>query len=317
LALDHYVSQVHLRNFYSSELGGKKMFAIRKRDLKQFICGSEDVCRLPDGNTNDYLVEPRAVEEFLRYVEPYYNSSVAKLRAETVDPDAIFVIAGFISYVMSCAPAAMRLHSGPLQRMVEAEAAIYDQAGLFPPAPPELGGKTLSELLADGTVQVQIDGKYPQAMGVASVLDRVRLFGNSDWDIVINNHVGSPFFTSDFPTAIEQSSAPDIVNRVVPLAPDLAVRILPTRDEKRRQGDMTFPHFRYRFVKATKAEVRAINELVVRCAEEHVFSPHQAEWVLPFVQKNASYRAETVRDRIPSGDGYFLLSTMRAVRFTD
>jgi hypothetical protein len=35
MALDHYVSQVHLKNFYSPALDGL-MYAIRKSDLKRF-----------------------------------------------------------------------------------------------------------------------------------------------------------------------------------------------------------------------------------------------------------------------------------------
>jgi hypothetical protein len=49
-ALDHYVSQVHLRNFYSPELG-RKMYALRKSDLRAFPCRSEDVCRIEAGST--------------------------------------------------------------------------------------------------------------------------------------------------------------------------------------------------------------------------------------------------------------------------
>jgi len=76
MSLDHYVSQVHLKNFYSPALDGH-MYAIRKSDLKKFPCTSRDVCRIENGSTNAYLKEDRAIEDFLLDVEPKYNASIA------------------------------------------------------------------------------------------------------------------------------------------------------------------------------------------------------------------------------------------------
>ena len=38
MPLDHYVSQVHLKKFYSPALGDR-MYAMRKSDNHAFICG--------------------------------------------------------------------------------------------------------------------------------------------------------------------------------------------------------------------------------------------------------------------------------------
>ena len=78
MPLDHYVPQVHLRNFYSPTLGSL-MYAIRKSDLKSFTPNAQSVCRIEDGSTNLYLREDRAIEEFLRGIEPKYNPALAKL----------------------------------------------------------------------------------------------------------------------------------------------------------------------------------------------------------------------------------------------
>src|ERR1700719_3034549 len=91
VALDHYVPQVHLRNFYSHELG-RRMYGLRKSDLRAFTCRSEDVCRIEAGSTNPYLKEPRIIEDFLTEVEPYYNASVANLRSDTIDHRTVFAI---------------------------------------------------------------------------------------------------------------------------------------------------------------------------------------------------------------------------------
>jgi hypothetical protein len=85
MALDHYVSQVHLKNFYSPALDGL-MYAIRKSDLKRFTPKSQDVCRIEEGSTNAYLTEDRAVEEFLKDVEPRYNASLANAGPSQAPP---------------------------------------------------------------------------------------------------------------------------------------------------------------------------------------------------------------------------------------
>lgn len=70
MPLDHYVSQVHLRQFYSAALGGKQMHGFRKRDGHVFPYSSKDVCRVQDGGTNEYLLNDRAIEEFLKRSKP-------------------------------------------------------------------------------------------------------------------------------------------------------------------------------------------------------------------------------------------------------
>jgi hypothetical protein len=267
--LDHFVSQVHLKNFYSPALAGQKlMHAIRKRDCKRFQCRAKDVCRIENGSTNDFLLNNRVIEDFLNFIEPSYNKSVEKFRSGKIDADSIFVVAGFISYVASCSPTAMRIHSEPLGQIVETTANFLDKKGVFPPSPPALGGRTLSDLLRDGTIEVLVDGKYPQSFGITTILERTTKFGNFDWDILLNGGANSPLFTSDFPVAIERSDDPRILNRIVPLALDLAVRIKPSLDQDREKGNMSFPYFRSRRHELSHAQNRAINKLIVRCAEE-------------------------------------------------
>jgi hypothetical protein len=180
VALDHYVSQVHLRNFYSPVLG-ERFYALRKSDGKSFTANSESVCRIEDGSTNAYLTKDRAVEDFLKGVEPRYNPSVSRLQAGQIDPDVIYVIAGFASYVLTCSPAAMRLHAAHLKAVLESSAQALDMAGALPPAPESLGGGRLSDLVRKGTIRFKVDEKYPQAIGISNIQKMVLIFGNSVW----------------------------------------------------------------------------------------------------------------------------------------
>ena len=311
MPLDHYVPQVHLKNFYSPAIP-ERMYAIRKSDLKTFPCTARSVCRIEEGSTNAYLINDRVVEEFLLSVEPKYNTSVAKLRDDKIDRECIHAIAGFAAYVASCAPAAMRIHTGPLQSVLESTAAILDRQGLIPPAPPSLGSKSLSELLSDGTVRFDIDQKYPQALGIDTIIRRVSIWGNSKWEILLNEVPDCPFFTSDFPVAIEATSN-RAMNWIVPLTPDLAIRISPDISLSRAAPDLSFAKFTSRQRALRRSEVVEVNRLIVRCAEDLLFYRDQHEWIGNFVSKNRHYRIEAGTERIPLGTGFMNIATQRIV----
>jgi hypothetical protein len=310
MPFDHYVSQVHLKNFNSPALD-ERLYAIRKSDLKRFQPRSQDICRIADGNTNPYLTESRAIEEFLKDVEPRYNASLAKLRVNKPDQETIFCIAGFVAYIINCSPAAMRIHSGPLKATLNSTATILDAQGQFPKAPESLGGKSMTELLADGTVKFSVDPKYPQAIGVSSVVHHVSVFGNSPWEILHNEHADNPFFTSDYPVAIETFDLNTPINRIVPLAPNLAIRIIPDIRLPRMQPDLTFQKFRARGRKLKSREVTDLNRLIVRCAEDLVLFRDDHAWVEDFVTKNRRYRVEPVSHTLSHDSGDVIFSTHR------
>jgi hypothetical protein len=254
----------------------------------------------------------RAIEDFLRGVEPGYNASVAKLREDKIDKECIHAIAGFVGYVACCAPAAMRIHAGPLQSTLESEAAILDKQGLLPRAPPSLGSKTLTELLTDKEVGFTVDPKYPQALGINSISGRVSIYGNSKWEILLNGVPECPFFTSDFPLVIE-ATGHRTINWIVPLTPDLAIRIIPDIQLARTAPDLSFAKFTSNHRMLRRSEIVEINRLIVRCAEDLVFYRDNHDWIGDFIAKNRHYRVEAVTDRIPYGRGFMNISTQRIV----
>lgn len=308
MPLDHYVSQVHLRNFYSPALG-ERMYAIRKSDQTIFTPNSQSVCRVESGSTNTYLRDERIIEEFLKEIEPKYNDSVAKAADLSFDAESIYVISGFLSYVLTCSPAAMRIHSELFRGTVEEEARALDKQNLLPPPPAALGGASLTELLEEGKISIRVDEKYPQAYGIASILSHLATFGNSAWEILINPFQDSPFFSSDYPAAIEPTRNPMVLNRVVPLTPQLAIRIIPDIHLDRENPDYGFSSFRYNRKQLSRAEVRNLNQLFVRCAENLVFSNRMESWAPRFVERNSRFRIMPATHRIPHGDGTLLWFT--------
>jgi Protein of unknown function (DUF4238) len=315
MPLDHYIPQVHLKNFYSSVLGDR-MYATRKRDLKSFTPNSKSVCRINYGSTNAYLKEDRAIEEFLKTIEPKYNEALAKFIGGKIDEQCIYTIGGFVAYVVSCSPAGMRIQSGPLKSSVETVAATMEARGLIPPPPKELGGESLVELLGTGTVKVKVDPKFPQAIGISSIRRSLAIFGNSRWDILLNDFNHSPFFTSDFPAAIEETRDRLIINRIVPLAPNLAIRIRPDLTIDKDLADFSFANFRCRRRSISQKEAVEINRLIVRCAEDTVFYRDDSAWVQRFIAKNRHYRVELSTFTQPTRNGSRLISRLKIVSVT-
>lgn len=310
MPLDHYISQVHLKNFYSPILGNS-LYAVRKTDLQAFTTKSESVCRIMDGSANAYLLKDRAIEDFLKTIEPYYNSALNKLITKNIDVECIYTIAGFVAYVISCSPAAMRIHSRPLKSIVETTAAMIEAQGLLPPPPSELSGANLTELLHSGSVKVTVDPKYPQAIGISAIRKNTATFGNFKWEILYNNFEDSPFFTSDFPVAIEKTSDPRILNRVVPLSPNIAVRIIPDIMLDREKSDFTFKNFGFSIRKVSRQEVAWVNCLIVRCAEDTVFYRDEHPWVKPFIIKNRNFYIEPRTEVLNTPTGTIMISTQR------
>ncbi len=171
----------------------------------------------------------------------------------------------------------------------------------MPPPPPQLGNTILTELLRNGAVSVTIDPKYPQAIGISSVLALTARFGNFTWEILHNDFDDSPFFTSDFPVAIEKTDDPRI-------RPDLTL--------DRGRSDFSFANFGYRRRKVGRKELVKLNCWIVRCAEDCVFYRDDRPWVRPFVTKNRHYRIEPHTHKLKNLTGTLLVSTLRAVTRT-
>ncbi len=305
MPLDHYVSQVHLKNFYSPKLENR-MYAIRKSDLNFFTPDARSVCRIKDGSTNSYLAQDRAVEEFLKGIEPKYNSALEKLSADDIDAECVYTIAGFVAYVMACSPAGMRINSEPLKSIVKETGRLMGADNLIPTLPPELGYNTLTDLFDCGKVSVEIDARYPQALGITSIKSWVKRFENSEWDVLLNSVDGSPFFTSEFPLAIEKTKNFGEINIVVPLSPKLAIRILFDSSLGRDHIDFSSSIFRHRVRKLSRSDVVKVNRLIVRCAEDTVFFRDDYEWIRKFVMRNSLFRIER-RTRRVECDGKVLL----------
>jgi hypothetical protein len=94
----------------------------------------------------------------------------------------------------------------------------------------------------------------------------------------------------DFPIAIEKTSDPRVLNRIVPLAPNLAVRIKPDISLDETQIDLSFSKFSCVSRHIGHGDVVKINTLLVRCAEDTVFYRDNHPWVQPMYQGTEAIR---------------------------
>ncbi len=291
---------------------------MRKSDSNVFEPSTRNVCGIHEGNTNSYLKHDRAIEDFLAEIEPNYPSAIAKLTEGQVDHETIYTVAGFVSAVHSCSPTGMRVHTPQLKEMLTTTTELLDEHGEFDksPLPEALGEASLTDLLQSGKVQLEVDPKYPQAVCIAGVMNLVRVFGNSAWEILVNEFSNSPFLTSDYPIGIEIVGQLSV--KLVPLSPTLAIRITPNIDalDESDQFDMQFGGFRWRNRMPSRKEVAHINRTIVRCAENLVFCSSRLDWFERFVRRNSMYQLSTQINRLqsPDGNGSYLFAGQRIVQ---
>ena len=158
---------------------------------------------------------------------------------------------------------------------------------LFPCGHAKLGGMNLTEICKKGFAEVDRDPKFPQAIGIASMDKNAAMFGNFRGELLRNDFEDSAYFTSDYPVAVETTSDPSVMNRIIPLLPSLAIRIRPDREIDRERTDFTFAHFDCQSRRLKRGQVAQINRLIVRCADELVFFRDNHPWVSGFVRKNS------------------------------
>jgi len=310
MALDHYVPRVYLRHFCSDEQD-QFIYAFSKNNLNPFRPNIKKICSINNGNTNIYTEDYRAIEKFLKEIEPKYDSTINKLSSNKIDTECIHVISGLVAYIRSCSPASQRIRSEHLKCIVEEETRRLSNQGVLPEPPPELGFGSLSEMLTNNQLQVEIDKKYPQAIGINLIQETTRTFETSQWEVLLNEHKENNFFTSDYPTAIERNYKTKHFNILIALSPSLALRIHPVRPYEK---DPTLSKFRYRIKKPSFDQVISINKTIVQCAENIIFYKYDYKWIPNFIKKYAAFRIEESIDRIPNDTGAFILCSDKVVK---
>lgn len=305
MALDHYVSQVHLKQFLR-QTDKKLLFAIRKSDLSAFTPRPRDVCRVEDGSTNQYLTENRAVEEFLKEIEPAYEPCLARVAAGELDWNARQVFSGFLAYIETYTPAAVRMFEPMTRTLLERTAKLMEKSGGLEPidAPqlPDWHGKTLSQLTEEGKVKADIDLKMPQAMATTQLLKIRHSLASSDVTVLKPTGRGR-FLTSDFPSVILAYFQNKFAQRFLPISPKLGL-VFHTHTFIEGREEV-----HHSFVDIGERKAQSINDEIMKAAENLVFSTHRYPWLLDRMKMFRNYRVESVVETA----GPMIISQQRAV----
>lgn len=307
MAFDHYVSQVHFKPFRLK----KKLFTISKQTLRYDLCSPRSICRFPEGNTNNYLEDPRAIERFLVPIENNYGSAIESILNRKIDNKVIFTIAGWIASVYSCSPTGIRLFQPILKNIAHETTRVLEIIGLLPSL--ELpNNQTFTELLDKRKVEIEIDPKYCQSIGVEIIQSLAYVLGNLKWEFLLNPFSSSPFFTSDNPIAIEPQRKSPLCNILVPLTPMLALRIH-TIYEENHFSDKEFSRNSIKFKQLKFAEVQKINMYLVQSAENHIYFGKLLPWMEAFIRKHSKHRIEiqTTKLRRPKGCTVFTQKVLK------
>lgn len=308
MALDHYVSQVHLKQFLR-QTDKKLLNAARKSDLSVFTPRPRDVCRVEDGSTNKYLTDNRAVEDFLKEIEPAYEPCLARVFAGELNWKSRQVFSGFLAYIQTYTPAALRMFDPMTRAMLERTVRLLEESGELEPIDlpelPDWHGKTMSQLTKEGKVKLNIDLRMPQAMATTQLLKVRQSLASSD--VTILKPAGSSrFLTSDFPSVILAHHQNKFAQRFLPLSPKLGI-VFHTHTSIEDREEVN-----HRFIEIGARRTQNINDEIIKAAEDLVFSTHKYPWLFDKVKMFRKFRVESVTETV----GPLILSQQRSVEAT-
>ncbi|WP_435705589.1 DUF4238 domain-containing protein [Yoonia sp.] len=305
MALDHYVSQVHLKQFL--RLSDRNLLlATRKADLFEFTPKPKDVCRLEDGSTNEFLTQNRAGEDFLKDIEPAYDPCLEKIMNGELDWASRQVFGGFLAYIQTYTPAAIRMFDPMIRMVLENTIKRLEHAGEWAPFDcpeiPDWHGKSLSQLKAEGKVKLDINLKMPQAMATTQLYAIRDSLASSDMTI-LRPRGNNRFLTSDFPSIILSYYQNKYAQRFLPISPKLGI-IFHTHTSAEEGVNAA-----HKYKEIGQQAVREINDEIIRAAENLVFSTHRFPWLRSRVRELKNYRAENVTEKV----GPMFISQQRAI----
>ncbi|WP_421702846.1 DUF4238 domain-containing protein [Aliiroseovarius sp.] len=308
MALDHYVSQVHLKQFLRQS-DGRLLLATRKSDICEFPTRTMDVCRVEEGSTNDFLTENRVVEDFLKGIEPAYEPCLSRIEGGEVDLNSRQVFAGFLAYIQTYSPTAFRLFEPMVRAVLERTISLLEEEGeLTPfkcPEIPDWDGKCLSQLQSEGKLDLEINLRMPQAMATTQLLRITENLASSDVT-VLRPKGRMRFLTSDFPSIVLGYRQGKFAQRFLPLSPKLGMVF---HTETASEANEVVKH---RFVEVGDRKIEAINDEIIKAAENLVFGTHRFPWLKGKVRKMQNFRTENVTESV----GPLIVSQQRAVKRT-
>jgi hypothetical protein len=302
VANDHYVSRTFLQHFGDAE--GRLHGYSKKKDGEYFSPWPNDVCREWDGDLNPAIEGmPEMLGEYRRLFELKWNEVVEELNKRNADRSIRLLVALCFANMVTCVPAWRRVAAEQWQNMKLAELrfknTINQERGIK-----DRGLEKGVAALEEGKVKLVADPDGIKAKLTGNLMGFASLVYHSNFEFY-ENRTDIPFVTADNPVALKLADTfGKAMIRFMPITSKLGLVMRLDAWESRKDG---FPKGLEEINKLLEdeprgkasgyhpspTEVRALNRLMVQCAEDQVFSCRKDEGIEALVAKYGKYRIES------------------------
>lgn len=296
---DHYVAQTYLKHF---SVDGKDGYVnvIRKSNLQRLhAIPTTSICAKTNWNNNEYFPKnPRIVEDFLKLFEPSWAKNVQKITNNTYDIKTKHLMSGYIAYLRTCTPTALRLGiSGTADIVMD----LYKKIEEEELSNPNSKYKDIIKLIRKhGGSEVNVNPDYQNAMGIQNLIKIHQILTRSPW-IVFRNETSIPLLTSDNPVCLQYHKT-GFADFYLPLSPKLAIVIHPTKEINPNDTD---------FIASFKPEgVDKMNQLMIQSAEDKIIF-NDMQNIEKLVKKYQNWRVELKTTKLPVENGIITIHQQR------
>ena len=310
MSKDHYVAVTYLKHFVD-EAANSMLNAYSKKNGKQLQCFPKDVCHEKDGDRNRMFIgNPALLGNFRAIFEPHWNYSIQAFLKRIEKNQDKLVVSAYMSNLMVVTPSWQRIgaltYSKNMQGTLEFKRKLHNE-----------GVMTLDELMLEGIdmitrgqLEIQVDSNYVKGISTRQLINYALLIYNLDWYLLVNN-TSEKFVTSDNPVAVQSLGLfSGSIRRYLPLTPNLCLLVdLHAHKHKLVEEDK----FAEELVKpprgkilrkfVTASEVRAINVMQIKSAENLVFSSISSEGIAKATMKYSKYKLDVDYREFPTPDG--------------
>lgn len=318
---DHYVPRTYLELFLDSTSRGR-LYAYSKRTGKAFQTAPASVCCERDGDFNPkYLRHPHLLGEFRAIYESQLQSSIRSLEARRASVTDKHVIAMFMASLIATMPAWKRAGTEIANQLWKRHLVLQREMRIKHNVLADFPMEGI-EMLERGELEIATDADYVKAVATRSLMPTALSLFQEDWIIGINETT-TPFLTSDYPFAIDWVGdyLEGVMYRHLPLTPRVSVtvahsgrfplesgpdavkRVLSTP----RDGGLRYTNLRPKFIER-------VNNLLVQCAEDHVFSSQPSDATAQVVNKYAHHRLTVEYIEIPDGRNAMIQGTILTIK---
>lgn len=310
MSKDHYVAITYLKHFVDSAANGM-LNAYSKKNSKQFQCYPKDVCYEINGDANQFFnANTNLLGQFRAIFEPNWNVALeAFLSNRNTDHDK-FVVSAYMANLMVVTPSWQRvgakMYAENMKGTLEFARKLHDK-----------GVKQMDEVLCDGIdlisrgdLSIDVDTDYIKGIATKQLMVYAVLIYHSDWHLLINE-TSEKFITSDNPVAMQTLGVfSGRVKRYLPLTPELCLMIEFDGHKQKNLNDDEFwsefqksPEGKILKLDVKNKEVKAINVMQVKSAENLIFTSIASEKISYITQKYAKYQLDVNYHEFPSSDG--------------